>query len=89
MDIRFINVDINMNDSHRFMNNYLTINNNIPKKTLINKIRNYQQKKRPVYIKEKQHYLPNYKKSFPQLKQLKIKIKNVICAQLFRMRRSL
>lgn len=47
MDIRFINVDINMNDSHRFMNNYLTINNNIPKKTLINKIRNYQQKKGP------------------------------------------
>lgn len=47
MDIRFMNVDINMNDNHRFMNNYLTINNNIPKKTLINKIRNYQQKKGP------------------------------------------
>lgn len=88
MDIRFINVDINMNDSHRFMNNYLTINNNIPKKTLINKIRNYQQQKKARLHKRKQHYLPNYK-SFPQLKQLKIKIKNVICAQLFRMRRSL
>lgn len=53
MDIRFINVDINMNDSHRFMNNYLTINNNIPKKTLINKIRNYQQQKKARLHKRK------------------------------------